>query len=123
MEDMFWTSYLFDGTYSIYNDSILVMNLKEYYSQSDYKRYYFKIIEDGIFESLSDLSNIRKKGDIFYCRQYDYGNYHLFGSKWENGKKNGLWFYVDSLSKVYQVIYKDNLIIEKKLAPVSNKLH
>jgi hypothetical protein len=106
--------------YRISNDTLIVYNCYYYYQYGelyDPKIYYFKITEDGILKSLSDFSNICKIGDIFYCKKYEYEPpERLSGSpkSWANGKKNGGWFYVDSLYNLYRVTYKDDVVIQKE---------
>ena len=122
------TEYLFDCFYLTSEDTLILRHLKLNDIRFDTLFYYFRIIEDGILESLSDIQKVCKKGDIFYCHKYKYdyiydNNVLLGGVKsWRNGKKDGEWIYIDSLWNVYNFIYKDNVIIEKKLVPKSNKL-
>lgn len=109
---------LFKCNYNISNDTLTVCNCYKYNGQF----YYilsgcFKIIADGILESIVDFPIICKKGDIFYCKRYEYEPPEcLSGSSksWANGKKNGGWFYIDSLSNLYRVTYKDDVVIQKE---------
>jgi len=105
---------LYDCSYRISNDTLAIFDCYYYFEYDelyDPNIYYFKIIKDGILKSLSDFSNICKKGDIFYCSTYINEYYQLMGNKWKNGKKNGLWFYKDDTG-VYNYNYKDDKIIE-----------
>jgi len=116
---------LYDCDYHISNDTLIVYNC--HYSYQGYELYearfyYFKIIEDGILKSLSDLSNISKKGEVFYCMRYNYKHHEtLVGGKWKYGKKNGLWHCIDSLGNMYNLIYEADIVKEKKLIDESSR--
>ena len=118
---------LYDCHYHISNDTLTLCDCDFLFTdviKHDPQSYYFKIIEDGILISLSNLSNICKKGDKFYCSRYEYKPPEsLRGGKdsWKNGKKNGVWLYVDPLWNIYNLIYKDDVVIEKILIQKSSK--
>jgi len=110
---------LYDCDYRISNDTLVLFNCYYYMFYGklhDTNFYYFKIIEDGILESLSFLSDICKKGEMFYCTMYHYKSPETLvcGSHgWKNGKKNGVWIYFDSIGNVYNLIYENDVVKER----------
>lgn len=95
---------LFTSECSVLKDTLFVHN-------GD-KQYLFKIINNGVVVSLTDIFSFIKKGDkleqiVYYCNKSPF----LIGNERKNNLKNGKWKYIDESGKVSGVIFNEGKIV------------
>lgn len=102
----------YSSSYFVRNDTLFIGSVSNQIK--------LKIISDGVLLALNDISYYLKKGEKLYGNTYNC-SINLIGGKWENGMKQGSWFYVDESGKMSGIIFKDGVIIDtfkvKKLEP------